>query len=113
MNKRLTKRLPDEFDGKSINVKENDGGSADIHYDDYECGMFYDAIDKLADLEDLQEQGRLLILPAGFNLEKFRLAVASLFCPSVLGADDVGCPAGDSVKRSDCLKCWEKVLKGE
>lgn len=67
---------------------------------------------KLAYYEDLEEQGRLLVLPAGFNLEKFRLAVASLFCPSALGVDDVGCPAGDSVKRSDCLKCWEKVLKG-
>ena len=61
----------------------------------------------------LEEQGRLVVLPEGFDLEKFKLAVASLFCPSVLGVDDIGCPAGDSVKRSDCLKCWEKVLKGE
>lgn len=68
-----------------------------------------DAIDKLADLEDLEEQGRLVVLPEGFDFEKLCEAVgAEDSCPEHFGLERKG-TCGNML----CKECWEKALKGE
>ncbi len=58
-------------------------------------------INKLAHYEDLEEAGRLVILPEEFDKEKFIYSN----CPSYLTLKD-HC-------NGDCKACWEAALKGE
>lgn len=55
---------------------------------------------KLGELEDLQETGRLVVLPKEFDKEKFIYSN----CPSYLSLKD-HC-------NGDCKTCWEAALKG-
>lgn len=56
-------------------------------------------IDKLAHYEDLEEAGRLVVLPEGFDKEKFIYSN----CPSYILLED-HC-------HGDCKECWEAALK--
>lgn len=70
------------------------------------CEYCYEATQKLAHYEDLEEQGRLVILPKGMTLEK-------LF--DILNNYSSGCPSDynliDSCRIS-CFECWLAALKG-
>ena len=55
---------------------------------------------KLGELEDLEEAGRLVVLPKEFDKEKFIYSN----CPSYLLLED-HC-------HGDCKACWEAALKG-
>ena len=57
---------------------------------------------KLARHEDLEEAGRLMILPETYDKERFM----DENCPTVLGLKDT-CDV------EDCNICWEIALKGE
>lgn len=72
-----------------------------------------EAIDKLAHYEDLEEQGRLLVLPEGFDAQALKEELIKRHCPSFIGLDDLGCEAGKSVKVSSCFECWEKAWEGK
>lgn len=69
----------------------------------------FNALSKLAHYEDLEEQGRLVVLPEGFDFEKL--------CEAV-GAED-SCPEHFGLKKTrtcgniNCKECWETALKGE
>lgn len=62
--------------------------------------------EKLARLEDLEEQGRMVILPEGMNLRKLLKTLTE--CGS-------GCPIEcNLVNRCElsCFECWLAALKG-
>ena len=62
--------------------------------------------EKLARLEDLEEQGRLIVLPEGMNLRK-------LF--DILDNYSPACPSEyNLVNRCElsCFECWLAALKG-
>lgn len=72
-----------------------------IAYEDcYECPGFQDILAKLAHYEDLEEAGRLVILPEAFGKEKFIYSN----CLSYIGLK--------SHCNGDCKGCWEAALKG-
>ena len=63
--------------------------------------------EKLQHYEDLEEQGRLVILPDGMNLRKL-LDILTEYSP--------GCPSEyNLVNRCElsCFECWLAALKGE
>ena len=67
----------------------------------------HNVLQKLADYEDLEEQGRLVILPDGMNLRKL-LDILTEYSP--------GCPSEyNLVNRCElsCFECWLAALKGE
>lgn len=74
----------------------------------YNFNDFQKMAKKLLYYEDLEEQGRLVVLPEGFK-EK----IAAKHCPHIIDLKDIGCEVGESVKVTDCLDCWTKALKGE
>ena len=80
-----------------------------IAYEDcYECPGFQDILAKLAHYEDLEEAGRLVILPAQFDLEGFCNQLSGGACPHhYLLPDSEDCAYGIT-----CEKCWEAALKG-
>ena len=65
--------------------------------------------EKLAQYEDLEEAGRLVVLPEKFDKEKAWSIFISKYCPLEFGLQDMRkvCP-----KRTDCEKCWKTALKG-
>lgn len=68
--------------------------------DDFEK-LKRDALEKLARYEDIEEAGRLMILPKDYDKEKFKKEN----CPGVLGLKE--CCHEDA----DCDECWEAALK--
>lgn len=65
-----------------------------------------DVTDKLAHYEDLEEQGRLVILPDGMNLRKL-LDILTDYSP--------GCPSDYKLANRcelSCFECWLAALKG-
>lgn len=102
MTKRLTRRA------------EADGIKA-VWFGNRECfleGEYgYTEAEKLAHYEDLEEQGRLHIVPKEFwnNVMK---SLAEDVCPfdyGLVGLNEADCKV-DDVR---CKECWEKALKGE
>lgn len=98
MTERLTKR---EHDGSV--------GISALRYYNYDD--FQKMAKKLAHYEDLEEQGRLVVLPKGFDLASLK-NILFAYCPSYVGLEDWGhdkekCPS------AGCNECWEKALKGE
>ena len=62
---------------------------------------------KLQHYEDLEEQGRMVILPDGMNLRKL-LDILTEYSP--------GCPSDyNLINRCElsCFECWLAALKGE
>ena len=62
--------------------------------------------EKLARLEDLEEQGRMVILPDGMNLRKL-LDILTEYSP--------GCPCDYNLTNRcelSCFECWLAALKG-
>ena len=62
---------------------------------------------KLQHYEDLEEQGRLVILPDGMNLRKL-LDILTEYNP--------GCPSDYNLTNRcelSCFECWLAALKGE
>ena len=62
--------------------------------------------EKLAHYEDLEEQGRMVILPDGMNLRKL-LDILTEYSP--------GCPSDyNLINRCElsCFECWLAALKG-
>lgn len=72
----------------------------------------FPALDKLAHYEDLEEQGRLVILPEGFDKKGFKEIVSLHLCPRIFALKDRGCVGGESSHPRDCKECWETALKG-
>lgn len=66
---------------------------------------------KLAYYEDLEEQGRLVVLPEGVNKETFLKNLAVTACPAFVGLKDWG--GTKKCNDTTCKKCWEAALKGE
>lgn len=65
-----------------------------------------DVTDKLAHYEDLEEQGRLVILPDGMSLRKL-LDILTEYSP--------GCPSDYNLTNRcelSCFECWLAALKG-
>lgn len=81
--------------------------------DCYDCPRFDDILTKLAHYEDLEEQGRLVVLPEGFEREKFINYMASKHCPSYFGFKDKDRSQGKCTGGEECNRCWETALKGE
>lgn len=98
MTERLTKRNSDG----SVGIN-------DLRYYNYDD--FQKMAKKLAHYEDLEEQGRLHIVPKGF----WKAIVTYLVndrCPydfGLKGFNEEDCKV-DDVR---CKECWEKALKGE
>ena len=70
------------------------------------CEYCYEAIQKLSHYEDLEEQGRLVILPEGMNLRKL-LDILTEYSP--------GCPSDYKLANRcelSCFECWLAALKG-
>ena len=93
MTERLTKRVSDGA------IQVPDG--------------FQKAVSKLAHYEDLEEQGRLVVLPEEFQKEKFINYMANKHCPSNFGFKDENRLQGRCAGGKECEECWGKVLEGE
>ena len=64
-----------------------------------------DVTDKLAHYEDLEEAGRLIIVPESFNVKTAVECITEKFCPSTFGLNNY-------CGHYDCKGCWEAALKG-
>ena len=64
-------------------------------------------IEKLAHYEDLEEAGRLAVLPEGYCIKDLVYCASAEHCPS-----DFGLPTLLHCNHTDCEDCWEAVLKG-
>ena len=73
------------------------------------CPALDAILEKLAHFEDLQEAGRLVVLPEGDGKTLFLkvLAYNDTICPSCLGLKNIPCDYA-----TDCMDCWEAALKG-
>ena len=70
------------------------------------CEYCYEATQKLARYEDLEEQGRLVILPEGINLRKLL---------DILTGHATSCPIDYNLTTNcelSCFECWLAALKG-
>lgn len=70
------------------------------------CEYCYEATQKLAHYEDLEEQDRLVILPDGMNFRKLLKTLTE--CGS-------GCPIECNLANRcelSCFECWLAALKG-
>lgn len=104
MAERLTERH-----GKYINVQPKE----EIMCSNYctscgkaDCDHIRTALEKLAHYEDLEEQGRLVILPEGMTLRK-------LF--DMLDNYRPDCPSNYNLTNRcelSCFECWLAALKG-
>ena len=71
------------------------------------CEYCYEATQKLAHYEDLEEQDRLVILPDGMNFRKLL---------DILDGYSSSCPSEYKlINRCElsCFECWLAALKGE
>lgn len=64
----------------------------------------YAGADKLAHYEDLEESGRLVVLPSGVTGKQLCKIVNA--CPSILGLKN-------NCGSHSCESCWEAALRGE
>ena len=72
----------------------------------YKVCLGRQVFEKLQRYEDLEEQGRMVILPDGMNLRKL-LDILTEYSP--------GCPSDyDLINRCElsCFECWLAALKG-
>ena len=106
---RLTERLHEGCYGVAYCVKKCDGSHRYCEHDPETCPAVNDCFDKLGRLEDLQEAGRLVVLPEGDGKTLFLkvLAYNDAICPSCLGLKGIPCN-----HETDCMACWEAALKG-
>lgn len=77
----------------------------------YNFNDFQKMAKKLLYYEDLEEQGRLLVLPEGLDKETFLEHLAVTACPAFVGLKDWG--GTKKCNDTTCKKCWEAALKGE
>lgn len=75
----------------------------DTKYDFSETNL-QKLIDKLAHYEDLEESGRLVVLPSGVTGKQLCKIVNA--CPSILGLKN-------NCGSHSCESCWEAALRGE
>lgn len=69
---------------------------------------------KLAHYEDLEEQGRLVVLAEGLDKRKMFADLSDKWCPHCFGMDDyMDTDKKKCEKELYCKECWEKALKGE
>lgn len=71
-----------------------------------DCPALTEIYEKLAHYEDLEEQGRLIVLPDGMNLRK-------LF--DILDNYSPACPSDYNLTnrcKISCFECWLAALKG-
>ena len=71
------------------------------------CDVLEEMLGKLAHYEDLEEQGRMVILPEGMTLRK-------LF--DILDSYSPACPSEYNLTNRcelSCFECWFAALKGE
>lgn len=74
-----------------------------------ECPAIADCLDKLGRLEDLEEAGRLVVLPdRGSRALLSKALLDSDICPRNLGMKEIDPCSPDT----DCKACWEAALKG-
>ena len=64
--------------------------------------------EKLQHYEDLEEAGRLIIVPESFNVKTAVECITEKFCPSTFGLNNYTERCG----HDDCKGCWEAALKG-
>lgn len=84
----------------------------DTKYDFSEINL-QKLIDKLAHYEDLEEQGRLVVLPEEFDRERVADIILEQYCPSYFGIEDLEtCIEFSEEGRQKCKECWEAALKG-
>lgn len=84
-------------------------GGCDAYEDCYECPGFQDILAKLAHYEDLEESGRLVVLPDRKSRTLLSKALLnSDICPRNLGMEEIDPCTPDA----DCEACWEAALKG-
>ena len=70
------------------------------------CDVLEEMLEKLAHYEELEEQGRMVILPEGMNLRKL-LDILTEYSP--------GCPSDYNLTNRcelSCFECWLAALKG-
>lgn len=68
-------------------------------------------LEKLAYYEDLEEAGRLLVIPKELKTEELIGVIAENACPRWVGLpDSKGTPACDHGERN-CLNCWQEALR--
>ena len=77
----------------------------DTKYDFSEINL-QKLIDKLAHYEDLEEAGRLVVLPEGFDLASLVRALDEDVCPGKFGLNEENC------RTATCEQCWAAALKG-
>ena len=102
----MTERLTERF-ANDIYCKQEVYACDD---DCFDCPHFRQMIVKLAHYEDLEEQGRLVVLPEEFDRKRLLDIIADLVCPRYVGLEDWGhdeekCPS------AGCNECWETALK--
>ena len=71
-----------------------------------DCDLIEEMLERLAHYEDLEEQGRLVILPEGMNLRKLL---------EILDGNNSSCPSEyNLINRCElsCFECWLAALKG-
>lgn len=105
MAERLTERH-----GKYINVQPKE----EIMCSNYctscgkaDCDHIRTALEKLAHYEDLEEQGRLIVLPKGMTLRKLL---------EILDGNISSCPIDYNLTTNcelSCFECWLAALKGQ
>ena len=70
------------------------------------CDLLEEMLEKLARYEDLEEQGRLIILPKGMTLRKLL---------DILDGYSSSCPSEYNLTNRcelSCFECWLAALKG-
>ena len=95
-------------------TKRNSDGSVginDLRYYNYDD--FQKMAKKLAHYEDLEEQGRLVVLPEELDKETFAKHLALTACPAFVGLKDWQGTENCKDTTECCKECWEKALKGE
>ena len=93
---RLTKRI------SSREIEVDAGGWSASYYPADDC---FNALVKLAHYEDLEEAGRLVVLPEGMDKDYLFSALAYNLCV----------PKSNRKIKCDgnsCKECWEATLKG-
>ena len=103
-NKEMTKRLTKQF---MYGFGHKECYDACAVCDIQLCDLVEEMLEKLASYEDLEEQGRLVILPEKMTLRKL-LDILSGYADS--------CPSDYNLTNRcelSCFECWLAALKGE
>lgn len=98
--------MAERLTGRNSDGAYFDGTNGKCAMDKY--GRTYgEAAEKLAHYEDLEEHGRLVVLPERFDKEKLFKALAHEQCPAHFGLPIINC------NYESCKECWEVALRGE